>query len=94
MKKDQLIMNIADELDAMDWHGLRYIDYLPKHFIKCKMETPVDEMLQWLEANTNGRFAIAPDTKQDFERNYFVRQRLVIGFENPMEATLYTLSHR
>lgn len=89
-KLEEQLAEIAPE----DWHNIRYLPYIPDHFIQCKM--PADEdvgsILPWLLDNTSGRYAIAAPTEQlDGHRNFWVQRELLVGFEDPKEATLFTL---
>lgn len=77
----------------MDWHQVRLLKYMPDHFIKMdlKQEIEIVTLLNWLVANTNGRVAIVTNSEVHERHAFVIEKRRSIGFENPAEATLFSL---
>jgi hypothetical protein len=85
------------EFNPMDWHNTKVLDFIPDHFVRVKFRHNHSraEVLSWLEKNTTGRYAIEAVTDHS-ERTGFgvLREDFQIGFENPAEATMYTMFFR
>jgi len=84
-------------INPLDWHTIKYMDYIPPHFAKVKFKhnDRREEILQWIENNTSGRFAIASvAVKYDSEVVPYMLQfteNIYIAFEDHSEATMYSL---
>jgi hypothetical protein len=90
---DTLTKELLGTIEAMDWHDQRYLDFMPRHFVRCKLPTDqLQTVLKWAAENTHGRFAIAQSVEEPTDSNHFwVQKQQEIGFESPAEATLFTL---
>jgi len=91
-------MNITN-INPLDWHNLRYVDYIPDHFTKLKLSTNYDrlQLLSWLAQNTTGRFAINSDISDRGDRPTFgglSTIELSIAFEKTSDATVYGLFYK
>lgn len=87
---------ITDNINPMDWHDTKLIDFIPKHFVKVKFRhnDKRGEVLAWIEQNTTGRFAIEVIIDKDETRGWLTNEKYQIGFENPADATMYTMFYR
>jgi hypothetical protein len=76
----------------MDWHNVRYLDTIPVHFTTVPLKGEIQDTLKWAEETTIGRFGIAekPDATASGGLS-FMRQEMLIGFEDPAEATMYVM---
>jgi len=80
------------DINPLDWFNLRYLDYIPEHFVTMPLKGDVGDTLKWSERTTVSRFAI--EEKQDVEGGgamSFMRNDMLIGFEDPAEATMYAM---
>jgi hypothetical protein len=90
-------MNLIDKLkiNPMDWHSSRMLTYIPEHFVRVRFDHHDRrlEVLEWLQTHTVGRFAIEAinDEENSSHRSFMVNEKLQIGFEDPAEATMYTM---
>jgi hypothetical protein len=89
-------MNELD-INPMDWHNTRVLNYIPKHFVTVKF-THNDkklEVLSWLQEHTVGRFGIELSEDKDEKNSVFsFQEKILIGFEDPAEATMYSMFYR
>jgi len=84
-------MNI-DEIDLKDWHDTKYLNHKPEHFIS--LNSPVRNMarlLAWITTNVSGRYSITSKYKED---RYRRDMEYIIGFENPADATSFSLFYK
>ena len=85
----------TQNINPMDWHGTRFLASIPKHFIRIKFHhNQVQnrlEVLSWLEEHTAGRIGIEKVCNPDAAHSWLVHEDYQIGFENPAEATMYTM---
>ena len=80
------------DIAPLDWYNVRYLAYIPVHFVTVPLRGEVQETLEWCERITAGRFAIAEkEFMTDAERRSIFRKDMLIGFEDPAEATMYTM---
>jgi hypothetical protein len=88
-------MNIKN-INPMDWHNTKLMEYIPKHFVRVKFRhnDTRNEVLAWAEQNTIGRFAIEVVVNHDHEHGWMANEDYQIGFENPGDATMYTMFFR
>lgn len=86
------------EINPMDWHNTRMLDYIPKHFARVRFNHNDRrlEVLEWLQEHTKGRFAIEVENDPDdiFGGGFAIKEIVRIGFEDPAEATMYTMFFR
>jgi len=87
---------LTDNINPMDWHDTKLLDFIPKHFVRVKFRhhDKRGEVLAWIEANTTGRFAIESIVDPEENRSWIVNEKFQIGFENPADATMYTMFFR
>jgi len=80
----------------MDWHNTKFLSYIPNHFVRVKFEHSEDRLkvLQWLQNNTSGRFAIEPVVTTHRRQQWLVNEQYQIGFEVPADATMYTMFYK
>ncbi len=85
-------MNLETKINPIDWHNTRLLDFIPEHFVKVKFrhDETRGKVLEWLEQNATGRCAIEVIPEQSGER-WLVVEEYQIGFENPADATMYTM---
>ena len=85
----------TDNINPMDWHDTKLLDFIPAHFVKVKFRHNGErgKVLSWIEANTTGRFAIEAVIEQE-NRSWIANEDFQIGFENPADATMYTMFFR
>ena len=86
----------TNEISLLDWHGTRILDYIPEHFVRVKFRHDNErlQVIEWLEKNTTGRFGIEVIVENDKENSFgmlLVKENYQIGFENPADATMYTM---
>jgi hypothetical protein len=86
----------AEDFNPMDWHNTKMLDYIPSHFVKVKFRhTDRLRVLEWLQQNTTGRCAIEEVVDNDDDNgSHFHRimnEEYRIGFEEPADATMYTM---
>jgi len=83
------------QINPMDWFNTKFIVYIPEHFVRVRFRHQSDraEVLDWLEKNTSGRYAIEETVSEGFP--IFTQDKdIQIGFENPADATMYTMFFR
>lgn len=76
----------------LDYYGTRELAYLPSHFVTCDVSydySSLKENKQWITENLNGRFYI---NKRIFPYDDGNQTRLLIGFENESELTLFLIA--
>jgi len=79
-------------INLMDWHGTRYMEYIPKHFTVVEINTnAISELLIWVLSNTSGRFGI---NKSQDTTLVSGPDTIKVGFENSEDATIATLVFR
>jgi hypothetical protein len=88
-------MNI-ENINPMDWHNTKMLDFIPEHLVRVKFRHHRDraKVLAWLEENTTGRCAIEEVIEPDIDNNRWairMREEYQIGFEEPADATMYTM---
>ena len=84
-------------VNPMDWHNTKALDFIPDHFVRVKFRhnNSRAEVLTWLEQNTVGRYAIEVVADHEPKGGFgILREDYQIGFENPAEATMYTMFFR
>ena len=89
----------TNNINPMDWHNTKMLDFIPEHFVRVKFRHNDKrmEVLNWLDLNTAGRCAIEVVIDRDNTRmGYltFSAEEYQIGFENPADATMYTMFYR
>ena len=90
-------MNLADKINPMDWHNTKLLEFIPAHFVRVKFrhDDKRSEVLAWAEQSTTGRFAIEAIVNEENDTNrWLVNEEYQIGFENPADATMYTMFFR
>ena len=87
-------MNV-ETINPMDWHNTRMLDFIPPHFVRVKFRHNNDraKVLAWLQQNTTGRCAIELVVEQEetFMHSILPKDNYQIGFEEPADATMYTM---
>jgi len=80
----------------MDWYNTKLLAYIPEHFVRVKFRHNEDraKVLGWVERNTAGRFAIELKVDHDETTRWLVKEDYHIGFEDPADATMYTMFFR
>ena len=89
-------MNI-EIVNPMDWHNTKLLDFIPEHFVRVKFrhDDKRGEVLAWMEQNTTGRCAIEAVIDSEERSSFsFSHEEYQIGFENPADATMYTMFFR
>ena len=86
------------EVKPADWFNTRYVDFIPEHFTKFKLSRTIDmtTLLKWITENTNGRYSIGTQTKRHKQSfgSAFVAEEKSIGFEDPADATMFSLFYK
>jgi hypothetical protein len=80
-------------IDPRDWFETRRLAWMPSHFARVSIDS-IDifihgEAEAWIAENTQGRYAVITCAVQ--EKNKLL-SRVYAGFEDPSEATYFTLS--
>ena len=87
-----------EDINILDWHGERFLPYIPEHFKSVILEDSVDRthLLAWLDSHTRGRIGIVKVTEPNGNngRLAFVSDPMRIGFEDHEEATMYAMFYR
>lgn len=83
------------EVNPLNLHGLRRLDWCPPHFTRVVMPgTPSEKIItDWLYENLSGRFYVGitdTDNTPSATREKFVRQT-VVAFEVASEASYFSL---
>ena len=83
---------LLEKTNPLDWHQDRFLTTMPDHFIRVPLKETTDqiELFEWIIHNIAGRVAITHKTESEKVANVFQKQ-MMIGFENPADATLFTL---
>lgn len=89
-------MKLATQINPMDWHNTKILSFIPEHFVRVKFrhDDKRGEVLKWIEQNTTGRFAIEVVVDSETTDRWLVNEEYQIGFENPADATMYTMFFR
>ena len=89
-------MNLSNKINPMDWHNTKLLKFIPEHFVRVKFRhnEKRGEVLAWIEQNTEGRYAIETVVDNEPENSWLVNEDYQIGFENPADATMYTMFFR
>jgi len=84
-----------NDISLLDWHKTRILDFIPEHFVRVKFRHDNErlQVIEWLEKNTTGRFGIEIVFEKDKEQSFgmVINENYRIGFENPADATMYTM---
>jgi hypothetical protein len=80
------------DIDPRAWFETRKLGFMPSHFVRVGIDK-IDifmhgEAEQWIEENTNGRYAVITCAVR--ENNKLI-SKVYAGFEEPAEATYFTL---
>jgi len=85
-------------INPLDWHNTRYINHIPTHFVTVSVtsnKNNIVSILDWIEVNTVGRYAITNTIdRRDKDRLFVVNADLVIGFEVQSDATMFSLFYK
>lgn len=86
----------VDKINPMDWHGTKLVPFIPPHFVKVKFEFSHDRkrVLDWVQENVSGRFGFEEIIDPDERHTFIVNEKYHIGFENPADATMFTMFFR
>jgi len=86
----------TNDVNPMDWHNTKFLSYIPEHFVRVKFRHNEDraKVLDWVERNTVGRFAIELKVDHEATSLWTIKEEYHIGFEDPSEATMYTMFFR
>jgi len=81
------------KIDPRDWFETRRLAWMPAHFTRVSIDS-IDifihgEAEAWIAENTQGRYAVITCAVQ--EKNKLL-SKVYAGFEDPAEATYFTLS--
>jgi len=86
------------DINPMDWYNTKFLSYIPKHFVRVKFRHHAErtKVLSWIEQNTVGRFGIEAiiDANSPQHSWAVLSEEFQIGFEDPAEATMYTMFFR
>lgn len=76
------------EVNPLNVHGLRRIDWCPPHFTSITMDLNVSQQTvnDWIVENLRSRYYIGIVDAADNSR-----RQLVVGFESPGEASYFGL---
>ena len=80
------------EPNPLNFYGLRQVDILPQHFevVTTPMTYNINESIAaWIKRNLKGRFYIG---KGIVTVNNQIETVIKIGFEDPKEASYFTLA--
>lgn len=74
------------EVNPLNVHGLRQLDWRPPHFTQVQFDSHVTKAVitNWLYENLTGRFYIG-----DVDSNN--NRRILVAFESPGEASYFSL---
>ena len=87
----------TEKINPMDWHNTKLLGFIPEHFVRVKFRhnDKRGEVLTWVKQNTTGRFAIEAVVNTDSGvHSWLTNEEFQIGFENPADATMYTMFYR
>jgi hypothetical protein len=82
------------KIDPRDWFETRRLACMPSHFTRVNLDSVLDIFIRgeaeaWIAENTEGRYAVV--TCADQQKNKLISS-VYAGFEDPAEATYFTLS--
>jgi len=81
-------------INPLDWHGNRILDFIPDHFTTLMWDGANDtKAIDWIIANTSGRFGFAKEFKKK-DGDFFVISRTQIGFEIEADATMFSMFYQ
>lgn len=74
------------EVNPLNVHGLRQLDWCPPHFEQVKFESYVSDtnLSSWIYENLASRFYIGYDDTNN-------KRQVVVAFESPGEASYFSL---
>ena len=80
------------KIDPRDWFETRKVSWMPAHFARVSIDN-VDifmhsEAEMWIQENTTGRYSVV--TCAGRQGNKLI-SKVYAGFEDPVEATYFTL---
>lgn len=80
-------------IDPREWFETRRVGWMPAHFARVSIDN-VDifmhgEAEEWIQQNTSGRYAVVTCAIQQGNK---LLSKVYAGFEEPAEATYFTLS--
>jgi len=80
------------EINPLDVLDSRQLKFIPDHFetVSVSKKTDIKILNLWILFNLNSRYAITQTWTLDNERK--IVNSLMIGFEDPKEATIFILS--
>jgi len=85
-----------NEVNPKDWHNTRYINCIPKHFVRVSINSieSIPDILKWITANGSGRYGILTTNIDQNDNGLFHDKGAIIGFEDPGDATMFTLFYK
>jgi len=92
-------MNFEDDINPLDWHGIKFLSYQPPHFFKVNLsDEQIDNMgklLMWVIDNIDGRFSITyqytPANKKRLSFQSPWKEQACISFEESIDVTKFTM---
>lgn len=82
------------EINPLNVLGIRQLSVMPEHFYKISLSHLIlksDFLEYWIEFNLNSRYSITRMTVLENEK--ILNERLVIGFEDEKDLTIFCLSY-
>lgn len=81
------------ELNPLDVLNSRFLNFIPEHFEKIVISKKIDIKIleDWIGFNLNSRYGIKQGYILDRENRQIVSS-ITIGFEDPKELTIFSLS--
>ena len=80
------------KIDPRDWFETRRVSWMPAHFARVSIDN-VDifmhgEAEAWIQENTSGRYSVVTCAVRQGNK---LLSKVYAGFEDPAEATYFTL---
>lgn len=88
-------MKNLEDISLLEWHCQKILPYIPDHFTSVPLEEINNDrmhLFRWLLEHTEGRIGIERVHDLEAKSSFVVtNDQTRIGFEDPEEATMYSL---
>lgn len=89
-----MLRNRSEKINPLNFYGIRQLKAPPPHFeyttIEMRTYNLEQTIVKWVEKNLRGRFYVG--VMYELDKNNKQVKVIKIGFENPKELSVFTLS--
>ena len=89
-----MLRNRLEKINPLNFYGIRQLEIPPPHFeyttIEMRRYNLEQTIVKWIEKNLKGRFYVG--SIHELDKNNKQVKVIKIGFEDPKELSIFTLS--